>query len=107
MPGAASRPARHASSYALDLVDRAADAAANGDQRALTARWVRLMVGMAAEEYQLTNAELEAVERVRGGLHPDQEREQAIWLAELDQRPRSDLLREGIQALAWLRTAIW
>jgi hypothetical protein len=157
--------------YALDLVDRAADAAAKGDQQALsglvarmdrtefddfeerhppsfaldvrfsemvedlvsdddaagfgdtwvdhlvqqadlalpplTARWVRLMVGMAAEEYQLTNAELEAVERVRGGLHPDQEREQAIWLAELDQRPRSDLLREEIQALAWLRIAIW
>jgi hypothetical protein len=45
------------------------------------ARWVRLVVGMAAEEYQLTNAEL-------------------------DQRPRSELLSEGIVALAWLRTIV-
>ncbi len=72
-----------------------------------TARWVRLVVGMAAEEYQLSNAELEAVDRVRGGLPADPEREHAVWLAELDQRPRSELLREGIEALAWLRTVTW
>jgi hypothetical protein len=71
------------------------------------ARWVRLVVGMAAEEYQLTNAELEAIERVRGGLQPDRDRDLAIWLAELDQRPRADVLREGIQALAWLRAVTW
>jgi hypothetical protein len=71
------------------------------------ARWVRLVVGMAAEEYQLSNAELEAIDRVRGGLPADQEREQAAWLAELDERPRGDLLREGIQALSWLRTGTW
>jgi hypothetical protein len=29
-------------------------------------RWVRLAVGSAAEEYQLGNAELEAIERVPG-----------------------------------------
>ncbi len=71
------------------------------------ARWVRLVVGMAAEEYQLTNAELEAIERVRGGLQPDRDRDLAIRLAELDQRPRADVLREGIQALAWLRAVTW
>jgi hypothetical protein len=71
------------------------------------ARWVRLVVGMAAEEYQLSNAELEAIDRVRGGLHPDRDRDLAIWLAERDQRPRADVLCEGIQALAWLRAATW
>jgi hypothetical protein len=71
------------------------------------ARWVRLVVGMAAEEYQLSNAELEAIDRVRGDLHPDRDRDLAIWLAELDQRPRADVLREGIQALAWLRAVTW
>jgi hypothetical protein len=71
------------------------------------ARWVRLVVGMAAEEYQLTNAELEAIERLGGDLHPDRDRDLAIWLAELDRRPRADLLREGIQALAWLRAVTW
>jgi hypothetical protein len=71
------------------------------------ARWVRLVVAMAAEEYQLTNAELEAIERLQGGLHSDRDRDLAIWLAELDRRPRADVLREGIQALAWLRAATW
>ena len=68
------------------------------------ARWVRLGVGMAAEEYQLANPELEAIERVRGGLHPDRDSDLVTWLAGIDQRPRGQLLREGIQALAWLRT---
>ena len=71
------------------------------------ARWVRLVVAMAAEEYQLTSAELEAIDRLQGGLHPDRDRDLAIWLAELDQRSRGDVLREGIQALAWLRAVTW
>jgi hypothetical protein len=71
------------------------------------ARWIRLVIAMAAEEYQLTNAELEAIDRLQGGLHPDRERDLAIWLAELDQRSRGDVLREGIQALAWLRAVTW
>jgi hypothetical protein len=71
------------------------------------ARWIRLCVGMAADEYQLTNAEMEAVERVRGGLHPDRESDLATWLAAVDQRPRIELLREGTYALAWLRGVSW
>jgi hypothetical protein len=71
------------------------------------ARWIRLCVGMAADEYQLTNAEMEAVERVQGGLHPDRESDLATWLATADQRPRSELLREGIHALAWLQGVTW
>jgi hypothetical protein len=35
------------------------------------ARWVRLAGGLATDEYQLGNAELEAIERVRGGIQPD------------------------------------
>jgi len=32
---------------------------------------VRLAVGLAADEYQFSNAELEAIERFRGGIRPD------------------------------------
>ncbi len=71
------------------------------------ARWIRLCVGMAADDYQLTNAEMEAVERARGGLHPDRKSDLATWLAAIDQRPRIELLREGIHALAWLRGVTW
>jgi hypothetical protein len=71
------------------------------------ARWIRLCVGMAADEYHLTNAEMEAVERVRGDLSPDWESDLSTWLATVDQRSRVDLLREGIHALAWLRTVTW
>jgi hypothetical protein len=37
------------------------------------ARWVRLVVGLTSDEYQLNNAELEAIERVRGGIRPDRD----------------------------------
>jgi hypothetical protein len=101
--------------HALGLIDLAIDAATHDDQSAVAdlalappiARWIRLCVGMAADEYQLTNAEMEAVERVRGGLHPDRESDLATWLAAVDQRPRIELLREGTYALAWLRGVSW
>jgi hypothetical protein len=67
------------------------------------ARWVRLVVGLTAEEYQLSNAELEAIERVRGGIRPDRDGYVVTWLAQADQRPRAELLRDGVQALVWLR----
>jgi hypothetical protein len=70
------------------------------------ARWVRLAVGLATDEYQLGNAELEAIERVRGGIQPDRNSNLVTWLAQVDQRPRADLLREGVQALVWLRALI-
>jgi hypothetical protein len=70
------------------------------------ARWVRLAVGLASDEYQLGNAELEAIQRVRGAIQPDRHSNLVTWLAQLDQRPRADLLREGVQALVWLRALI-
>jgi hypothetical protein len=67
------------------------------------ARWVRLAVGLTSDEYQLSNAELEAIERVRGGIRPDRDSYLVTWLAQVDQRPRAELLRDGIRALVWLR----
>jgi hypothetical protein len=29
------------------------------------------------------------------------------WLAQADQRPRAELLRDGVLALAWLRDLTW
>lgn len=71
------------------------------------ARWVRLAVGLTSDEYQLSNAELEAIERVRGGIRPDRDSYLVTWLAQVDQRPRAQLLRDGIQALVWLRDFTW
>jgi hypothetical protein len=71
------------------------------------ARWVRLAVGLTSDEYQLSNAELEAIERVRGGIRPDRDSYLVTWLAQVDQRPRAELLRDGVQALAWLRDFTW
>jgi hypothetical protein len=70
------------------------------------ARWVRLAVGLASDEYQLGNAELEAIDRVRGGIRPDRNSNLVSWLAQVDQRPRAELLRDGVQALVWLRALI-
>jgi hypothetical protein len=70
------------------------------------ARWVRLAVGLATDEYQLGNAELEAIERVRGGIQPDRNSNLVTWLAQVDQRPRDELLCDGVQALVWLRALI-
>jgi hypothetical protein len=67
------------------------------------ARWVRLAVGLTSDEYQLSNAELEAIERVRGGIRADRDSNLVTWLAQVDQRPRAALLRDGVQALVWLR----
>jgi hypothetical protein len=71
------------------------------------ARWVRLAVGLAADEYQLSNAEQEAIDRVRGGIRPDRDSYLVTWLAQVDQRPRAELLRDGVQALVWLRAFTW
>ena len=71
------------------------------------ARWVRLAVGLATDEYQLGNAELEAIERVRGGIRPDRDSNLVAWLAQVDRRPRAELLRDGVQALVWLRDLSW
>jgi hypothetical protein len=71
------------------------------------ARWVRLTVGLTADEYQLSNAELEAIERVRGGIRPDRDGYVVTRLAQADQRPRAELLRDGVQALVWLRSFTW
>jgi hypothetical protein len=70
------------------------------------ARWVRLAVGLATDDYQLGNAELEAIERVRGSIQPDRNSNLVTWLAQVDQRPRAELLRDGVQALVWLRAFI-
>jgi len=67
------------------------------------ARWVRLVVGLTSDEYQLSNAELEAIERVRGGIRADRDSHLVTWLAQVDHRPRAELLRDGVQALVWLR----
>jgi hypothetical protein len=71
------------------------------------ARWVRLVVGLTSDEYQLNNAEQEAIERVRGGIQPDRDSNLVTWLAQVDQRPRAELLRDGVQALIWLRDFTW
>src|SRR4029453_8668316 len=71
------------------------------------ARWVRLVVGLTTDENQLSNAELEAIERVRGGIRPDRDGYVVTWLAQADQRPRAGLLRDGVQALVWLRDFTW
>jgi hypothetical protein len=71
------------------------------------ARWVRLAVGLTVDEYQLSNAELEAIERVRSGIRPDRDGYLVTWLAQVDQRPRAELLRDGVQALVWLRDFTW
>jgi hypothetical protein len=76
---------------------------ADHDLQAGPARWVRLAVGLASDEYQLSNAEQEAIQRVRGGIRPDRDSYLVTWLAQVDQRPRAELLRDGIQALVWLR----
>jgi hypothetical protein len=72
---------------------------ADRDLAPAVARWVRLVVGLTGEEYQLSNAELEAIERVQ----PDRDSCLVAWLAQVDQRPRAELLRDGVQALVWLR----
>jgi hypothetical protein len=68
---------------------------------------VRLVVGLTADEYQFSNAELEAIERVRGGIRPDRDGYVVTWLAQVDQRPRAELLRDGVRALVWLRDFTW
>jgi hypothetical protein len=80
---------------------------ADQDLPAGPARWVRLAVGLAADEYQFSNAELEAIERFRGGIRPDRASYLVTWLAQVDQRPRAELLREGVRALVWLRDFTW
>jgi hypothetical protein len=71
------------------------------------ARWVRLAVGLTSDEYQLSNAELEAIQRVRGTIRPDRDSYLVTWLAQVDQRPRAQLLRDGVKALVWLRDFTW
>lgn len=80
---------------------------ADHDLPAGPARWVRLAVGLASDEYQLGNAELEAIERVRGGIQPDRDSYLVTWLAQVDKRPHAELLRDGVQALVWLRDFTW
>jgi hypothetical protein len=83
-------------------IDRLA-AHADRDLPGLAARWVRLALGFTADEYQLSNQEREAIDRLRGDLHPDRDASLVTYLASRDQRPPADHLRDGIQALAWLR----
>jgi acyl carrier protein phosphodiesterase len=80
---------------------------ADQDLPAGPGRWVRLAVGLAAEEYQLGNAELEAIERVRGGVGADRDSNLVTWLAQVDRRPRAELLGDGVVALVWLRAFGW
>jgi hypothetical protein len=80
---------------------------ADRDLAPAVARWVRLAVGLTSDEYQLSNAEQEAIERVRGGIRPDRDSYVVTWLAQADQRPRAELLRDGVQALVWLRDFTW
>ena len=80
---------------------------ADHDLAPSVARWVRLTVGLAADEYQFSNAELEAIERFRGGIRPDRASYLVTWLAQVDQRSRAELLRDGVQALVWLRDFTW
>jgi hypothetical protein len=44
---------------------------ADHDLAPAVARWVRLAVGLASDEYQLSNAEQEAIDRIRGAIRPD------------------------------------
>jgi hypothetical protein len=67
------------------------------------ARWVRLAIGFAADEYRLSNPEREAVDRYRGELRPERDTNLVSYLADRDQRPPAAHLRDGIHALAWLR----
>jgi hypothetical protein len=83
-------------------IDRLA-AHADRDLPGPAARWVRLAVGFTADEYQLSNQEREAIDRLRGYLQPDRDASLVTYLASRDQRPPADHLRDGIQALAWLR----
>jgi hypothetical protein len=76
---------------------------ADHDLAPAVARWVRLAVGLTSDEYQLSNAEQEAIQRVRGGIRADRDGYLVTWLAQVDQRPRAELLRDGVQALVWLR----
>jgi hypothetical protein len=76
---------------------------ADHDLAPAAARWVRLAVGLTSDEYQLSNAELEATERVRGNVRADHDSNLVTWLGQVDQRPRAELLRDGVQALVWLR----
>jgi hypothetical protein len=71
------------------------------------ARWIRLALGLTSDEYQLSNAELEAIERVRSGIRADRDSNLVTWLTQVDQRPRAELLRDGVQALDWLRDFTW
>jgi hypothetical protein len=71
------------------------------------ARWVRLVISLTSDEYQFSNAELEAIERVRGGIRPDRDSDLVTWLAQVDQRPRAELLGDGVQALVWLWDFTW
>jgi hypothetical protein len=80
---------------------------ADQDLPAGPARWVRLAVGLAAEEYQLGNAELEAIERVRGNVRADRDSNLVTWVAQVDRRPRAALLGDGVVALVWLRAFTW
>src|SRR6266511_1347606 len=80
---------------------------ADQDLPAGPGRWVRLAVGLAAEEYQLGNAELEAIERVRGGVGADRDSSLVTWVAQVDRRPRAALLGDGVVALVWLRAFGW
>jgi hypothetical protein len=76
---------------------------ADRDLPGSAAGWVRLAVGFTADEYQLSNQELEAIDRLRGELHPDRDASLVAYLASRDQRPPADHLRDGIHVLAWLR----
>jgi hypothetical protein len=80
---------------------------ADHDLQAGPAHWVRLAVGLATDEYQLSNVELEAIERVRGGIRADRDSNLATWLARTDRRPRAELLRDGVSALVWLWDFTW
>jgi hypothetical protein len=80
---------------------------ADHDLAPTAARWVRLAVGLAAEEYQLGNAELEAIGRVRGNVRADRDSYLVDWVAQVDRRPRAELLRDGVVALVWLRAFGW
>jgi hypothetical protein len=80
---------------------------ADHDLAPTVARWVRLAVGLAAEEYQLGNAELEAIQRVRGNVRADRDSYLVTWVAQVDRRPRAELLRDGVLALVWLRDFTW
>ncbi len=103
----------HPPSAALNflLYDVVCDLVPDDDDAGFGETWVDHVVAHADQdlpaEYQLGNAELEAIERVRGGIRPDRDSELVTWLAQVDRRPRAELLRDGIQALVWLRDFTW